>query len=127
MRWLAAILLIGVFLRHDTSFFLAKVTRLSPSEWFYLLGGAWEVVLCAILRTRVRGYFAVAAMWIGMLEGGQIAVCQALLDGPVPSGVSECDYVAGWPVGEWIVGLEVTLLFMAAGMKWHWGSRLWSS
>jgi hypothetical protein len=127
VRWIALILLIGVFVRHDTSFLLAKFTRLSAPEWFYLLGGWWEAILCMTLATRVRGYFAVAALWIGTLEGGQIALCQSFLQGPVPLGMNECDYLTGLPIGAWIVAGEIVILLGAAGMKWRWGSGLWSS
>jgi len=52
MQWLGPVLLIGVFVRHDTAQWLPGYT---PPEWFYILGGTWEILLCAsILLTRQR-------------------------------------------------------------------------
>lgn len=127
MRWIAPTLLIGVFLRHDTSLWLPG---LAPTEWFYALGGFWEVALCGIILCTLRPAPALlgAALWIGMLEGAQVGVCGVLMGHRrAPTGVNECDFLTGWPIGAYLVGLELVILLAAAGMKWHWGSRLWSS
>src|SRR5260221_9231923 len=74
MKWLGPILLVGVFLRHDTAQWLPGY---NPGAWFYILGGAWEVILCsALLLTFHAIPLLTAALWIGILEGAHVSVCR---------------------------------------------------
>src|SRR5258707_12817845 len=79
MKWLGPILLVGVFLRHDTAQWLPGY---NPGAWFYILGGAWEVILCsALLLTFHAIPLLTAALWIGVFEGRQVSVCRLATHG----------------------------------------------
>ena len=121
MRWLGPLLLIGVFARHN----LTWLPGYSPAEWFYVLGGVWELVLCAALFPFLStSSLATAALWIGILEGAQVAVCGALMGHRrPPEGVPECDYLSGLPIGATMTALYVILVCMAIGKEWRAGSR----
>ena len=121
MRWLGPVLLIGVFARHN----LTWLPGYSPAEWFYLLGGAWEIVLCAVLLLFVSAPLAMAALWIGILEGGQVAVCGALMGHRrAPEGVMECDYLSGLPIGATMTGLYAIIVCAAIGKAWRRDGRV---
>jgi len=121
MKWLGPLLLIGVFARHD----LTWLPGYSPAEWFYLLGGAWEVVLCVVLLILIgRHPLAIAALWIGVLEGAQVAACGAMMGHRrPPEGVPECDYLSGLPIGATMTGLYVIIVCWAIGKNWRSASR----
>jgi hypothetical protein len=120
MRVIAAILLIGVCIRHNAVNALAASTGLTPGAVFYVLGGAWEIALCAAMlafttalppstwRTIVR-----CAMVVGIIEGAQIGACRLAIPdiARVPTGTSLCDHVAGFPIG---VAITVLYLFVIA-------------
>ncbi|MFA6168947.1 MAG: hypothetical protein WC700_20140 [Gemmatimonadaceae bacterium] len=119
MRFLALILLAGAFLRHGTANWLAEGSSMSAAAWFYVLGGAWEAVLCAVILLMVYGYhrtiwrvMAATALVIGILEGAQMSVCRLAITDirAVPAGVNLCDYATGLPVGA--VMLTLYLLFI---------------
>src|SRR5437899_808769 len=76
-RLLVPILLVGVLLRHDTA---QRLPGYTPAAWFYILGGAFEIVLCAaILRLAHSAYpLLTSVMWIGILEGAQASICRIL-------------------------------------------------
>src|SRR6266850_8084191 len=116
MKWLGPLLLIGVFARHN----LTWLPGYSPAEWFYLLGGLWEVVLCLTLLRFVTPPLAVAALWIGILEGSQVTVCGALMGHRrPPEGVPECDYLTDLPIGATMTGLYVIFVCWAIGKEWR--------
>ncbi len=75
MKWLGPILLVGVFLRHNTSLWMPGY---SSQAWFYILGGLYEILLSAVLMIFLRHPLALAALWIGILEGAQISTCRLL-------------------------------------------------
>ena len=124
MKALAFVLLLGVFIRHDSANWLASITGLTPAAMFYILGGLWEFTLCSLLLFMVLGYpytlwrgLASAGLVIGVLEGFQIFACRlAIADiGAVPMGANLCDFSTGFPVGAVMTSLY---LFMIC---WHFG------
>lgn len=117
MRWLGPFLLIGVFARHNLSW----LPGYSPPEWFYILGGLWEVILCLSLLSIIPGYpLAIAALWIGALEGAQVTVCGAIMGhARPPEGMNDCDYLTGWHVGAIMTGVYLFIVCPAIGKAWH--------
>jgi hypothetical protein len=118
MKWLGPILLVGVFVRHDTSSWLPGYT---PAAWFYILGGVWEMILCTVLLLFLRTPLAVAALWIGVLEGAQISACRLLTKdySAVPKWQNLCDHLTGLPVGAIMTGLYLYIVCQAIGKSWH--------
>lgn len=123
MKWLCPVLLIGVFARHN----LTWLPGYSPAEWFYVMGGLWEIILClAILFTLPTQPLLSAAMWIGILEGGQVAVCGALMGhARPPPGVNECDHIAGLPIGATMTGLYAYVVVRSIAIAWHGALGVW--
>ena len=118
MKWLGPILLVGVFVRHNTSHWL---TGYSPQAWFYVLGGLWEVVLCLTLLRFVTAPLAISALWIGILEGAQVATCRLLTAdiSAVPKNANLCDALTGLPIGATMTGLYLLIICWAIGKKWR--------
>ena len=116
MKWLGPLLLLGVFVRHNTPSWLPGYT---PPEWFYLLGGIWEASLCAALMLFLRTPLAIVALWIGISEGTQVAVCGAAMGhARAPIGVNECDYLLGFPLGPWLTGFYIILIAVVTARQW---------
>ena len=124
MKWIASILLLGVFIRHDAVTFIAHQVGWTPAAIFYLLGGLWEVVLCAAialfaLTTHVSIWreLILAAMAIGILEGSQVFICRLCVKDirAVPPGTNLCDYVTGLPVGVSLTCLYFLILCWSVG------------
>lgn len=117
MKWLGPLLLIGVFARHN----LTWLPGYSPAEWFYVLGGVWELALCAALLPFLStSSLATAALWIGILEGAQVTVCGALMGhARPPENVPECDYLTGWHVGAIMTGVYLFIVCPAIGKAWR--------
>jgi hypothetical protein len=117
MKWLGPLLLIGVFARHNLSW----LPGYTPPEWFYLLGGVWEILLCASILLFIPALPLIqAAMWIGILEGAQVTVCGALMGhARPPAGQNECDYLTGWHVGAIMTGVYLFIVCMAIGKEWR--------
>ena len=108
MKRLALVLLAAIFLRHGAANWLADGSDLSAAAWFYVLGGALEALLCAVILLMIYGYqrtvwraLAAAALLIGIIEGAQISACRLAVDNirAVPEGMNLCDYATGFPVG----------------------------
>lgn len=124
MRTLAIVLLVGVFARHDTANWLADGSALSPAAWFYVLGGAWEATLCALMLWQVMGYpaelwrnLAAAGLLIGISEGVQVSVCRLAVEDirAIPPGINMCDHIAGMPVGAVMTSLYLLLICWQIG------------
>ena len=124
LRWIAFVLLIGVFIRHWTAWWLAEGTYLSPQAMFYILGGVWETILCLVIlgalcmvERSVWRYIAGIAMIVGALEGAQIAVCRAVtVDiSIVPKHVNLCDYLIGLPLGATLAALYLIAIAYGVG------------
>jgi hypothetical protein len=117
MKWLGPILLVGVFVRHNTSFWL---TGYSPAAWFYVMGGMWEIVLCSTILFLIRAPLVIAAMWIGILEGAQVSICRlATKDIDAVHGQNLCDAITNLPIGATMTGLYVILVCWAIGKAWR--------
>lgn len=117
-------LLAGVFIRHFGYWWLAEGTRFSPKAMFYILGGAWETILCLTLlgafivtERSVWRYIAIAAMIVGALEGFQIAACQFVVvtNANTPANTNICDYLMGVPLGPTLAALY--LIAIAYGVS----------
>lgn len=118
-KWLGPILLVGVFLRHDTSSWLPGYT---PAAWFYIMGGAWEILLCASILLFMPALPLIqAAMWIGILEGSQISACRLLTKdySAVPKWQNLCDHLTGLPIGATMTGLYLIIICIAIGKAWR--------
>jgi integral membrane sensor domain MASE1 len=122
MKWLGSLLLVGVFLRHDTSQWLPGY---SPAAWFYVLGGLWEITLCASLLIWVsQTSLLTAALWIGILEGAQVSVCRlATKDIDAVHGQNLCDALTGLPVGATMTALYLGIVCVAIGKAWRKNAR----
>ena len=118
MKWLGPILLVGVFLRHDTSQWLPGY---SPGAWFYILGGAGEALLCAILLLFLRMPLAIVALWIWILESSQDSICRLLTTdiSQVPRGSNLCDALIDLPIGATMTGLYLIVVCWAIGKEWR--------
>jgi hypothetical protein len=111
------LLLIAVFLRHDTSQWLPGYT---PAAWFYVLGGALEIVLCSLILLTLHGPLISAAMWIGILEGAQVSICRlATKDIDAVHGQNLCDALTGWHVGAIMTGVYLFIVCPAIGKAWR--------
>ncbi len=118
MRWLGPILLMGVFVRHNTSFWLPIF---SPQAWFYILGGLWEMILCGTLLLMLRQPLVIAAAWIGILEGAQVSVCRLSTSNiaDVPKGANLCDALTNLPIGATMTALYLGIVCWAIGKEWR--------
>ena len=117
-RWLGSILLVGVFLRHNSSFSLPGY---SPQAWFYILGGLWEVVLCFLLLRFITIPLGIAALWIGILEGAQVSVCRLATQDitQIPKSANLCDILSGLPIGATMTALYLGIVCWAIGKEWR--------
>ena len=124
MRWIAVILLVGVFTRHNTALWLASGSSLSPQAVFYILGGVWEIVLCGVLaaillaaeRTLWR-YLALVAVTVGIAEASQMSVCRLAISDIARLAPDQnlCDYLTGLPVGATLTALYLLAIAYGVG------------
>jgi hypothetical protein len=124
VRFIAIVLVVGVFLAHDGEHWLSEGSRFSPAAVFYMLQGAWTVVLSACLLLLLTA--AVASVWrdlavtalgISIVEGSLLPVCRFPVANikEVPMGVGLCDHVTGLPVHAVLLTLEVLAVVWIAG------------
>lgn len=123
MKLIAFALLVGVFLRHSGHHWLAS-DGYSPAAVFYMLGGLWEALLCAVGAAVAYGYrasiwraVALSALVIGALEGLQVTGCRLAVSDirAVPKGANLCDYATGLPVGAVAFSLYVIVIAWTVG------------
>ena len=121
MRFLAAILLIGVALRHMGASLLSSITGIPVAGVFYILGGALETMLCGalilLLITQAKSRYrdlSIAAASIGAIEGFQISACRlAIRDiAQVPKDMTLCTYATGLPTGAALITLYAIILWL---------------
>jgi hypothetical protein len=119
MKWIAGLLLVGVFFRHSAHTWLAGTMGIPVAGWFYVLGGVWEVLLCAVLalmfgamREDRWARVAFAAMLIGIAEGAQMAGCRLMIEdmSKLPRGVNICDAATGLPIGAAFFSLYLIII-----------------
>jgi hypothetical protein len=112
---LGIILLILVSIRHNGSIWLSDFTGITQKGVFYVLGGAWEAVLCFVLASylwKQREHIGVFACVIGASEGIQMAVCRLLQS---PTSGNLCDAYFGLPVGATFVSMYALCLSWYVG------------
>ncbi len=131
MRAIAIVLVVGVFLAHDAANWIADGSRFTPAAVFYMLHGAWEATLSALLlavlvvvKASMWRDLAVAALVISIVEALQMTACRLAISDikAVPRGVSLCDYATGLPVHGVLLTLEVFAIFFIMGAwvnKWR--------
>lgn len=127
MKWLAAILLVGVGLRHAGASWLAPMFGVSVPGTFYVLGGMWEALLCltvmVLLSTQRRSPWrglALGAMAVGFIEGALMAACRlasGISLGSKPRDMNLCDWVIGVPIGPALLTTYVVILCYGAYRK----------
>lgn len=111
MRWIAIVLLLGVFIVHDTPQWIVEGTGYPRNWFFYGLIGAWTALLSAVTAPffweqphSLWRSLALAALAISFIEGMEMPACLLALDpanvNRMPSGYSLCDYVVGFPIGK---------------------------
>lgn len=128
MRWLAILLVVGVFVAHDAANWLSEGTRFSPGWVFYMLQGVWSALLSACLliffisaKPSLWRSLGIAGLAISIIEGAMVVGCALLVDDiyAVPRGTTLCHYATGLPIGSAITCLEVFILAWIVGM-WTW-------
>jgi hypothetical protein len=131
MRVIATILIVGVFLAHDGANWLADGSRFTPAAVFYMLHGAWEAVLSALLlavltATKASAWrdLGITALAISIIEALQIPACRLAISDirSVPPGMSLCDRATGLPVHAVLLTLEAAAVFCVMGSwvsKWR--------
>lgn len=125
MRFIASILLLGAFVRHDAAGILAPIFGLTPAWMFYILSGIWEALLCSVIlvlalqmRFSIWRQFIVSAMWIGIIEATEIPVCSVAAGFKNDTGgLNLCDYAFGFPFGKVVMVLYFLVLVWNIG-RW---------
>lgn len=125
MKWISLVLIVGVFIAHDTANWLAT-PQFSPGRVFYMLQGAWSALLSAVLmlfismqRQSVWRDLALVALGISIIEGMEMPVCMLAVDSAkVPRGTNLCDYAAGFPIG-----YVIESLYFMAVVRILWRNR----
>lgn len=128
MKVVAAVLLLGVFIANDTANWIAQATGYSPAAVFYMLQGAWVVILSGcilVFMLAAKPSFwrslGIAAVGISMAEGAMIPACRlAVTDiSAVPRGTNMCDFVTGLPVSATTLTLELMILAWIVGASFR--------
>lgn len=119
VRVIAIILLLAVFVRHESAFWLADATGFNPRAVHYMLGGAYEVVLAGVIavfllaanRSLWRN-LGLAAMAIAAIEGAQITACRAMVKDmkQVPPDTNLCDWIVGVPMGHILMSFYLLIV-----------------
>lgn len=107
-KYLAILLLIAVYLRHNTSYWISDLSGMSPRGVFYVLGGLWEALLAGVIV--VLAYQKKSAWWhllafacfIAIIEGLQMSACR-IIGNSGPRNI--CDSVSGLPIGATLTSL----------------------
>ena len=124
MKWFTALLLVGVFVRHDAVNLIAGWVDMTPAAVFYILGGFWEAILCGVIfliaihaKPSIWRVLLEIAMAIGILEGLEVSVCRIGITDiyAVPAGVNLCDYLTGFPVGKALMAVYFLITVWSVG------------
>jgi len=78
-------------------------------------------MLCGLLLTFVRDYFARAALWIGITEAVKNSTCRLFVTDIMlaPKDQDLCDYVAGFQTAAPITALYLFIVLSAIGQSWR--------
>jgi hypothetical protein len=125
VRAIAILLLLGVFLRHDTAFNVSDATGWTPGGVFYVSGALWEMLLCALLlfliwnyRSSVWRHLGIAAGFIGIFEAAMMGACQMAITTRPPPNTFQCDHVTGLPIFLITLAIEAVVLLVIVGVWW---------
>ena len=125
MRWMA-LALACVIPAHYGAKWLAQVLDTYPWAAFFMLQGAWTVVLSACLliffiaaKCTIWRDICIAALVISIIEGCEIPLCGLLVNdfALIPRGVNTCDYVTGWPVTFITLWTEVGVILFISYLR----------
>ncbi len=104
MKYLAILLGLVVYARHDTTSLLASLVGAQPKAIYYSVGGIQETVLWAVIAVMLLQYrhavwrsAAIGACVIGIVEGIQLPLC--MIGWNEKSKGNICDAWTGLPVG----------------------------
>lgn len=125
MRWFACALVIGMVLRYFSYHSIGAQTYLTARGWYYVMGGLWEVLLCAALalvvweaKKSAWRWLALYALVVSICESLQASVCRIAVAemSSVPKGVNICDYVSGIQFTTTINTLYLIVLALIVGV-----------
>jgi hypothetical protein len=124
VKFIAVALLLGVFLRHFSIWGGLWTESFSPQAIFYMLGGMWEAILCAVgflfALPLKRGFWRnliFVAMGIGMIEGLTTTGCRYFIADifSVPKNIDLCDYLSGFHFQAWRLGMYLVSVCWIVG------------
>ena len=122
MRAIAAILLLAVYIRHGSIYWLSDLFDAYPWKVNYFLGAGYEAVLAGVIAFMLLAHQSSAWRNIGLgacaiaaVEDAQIVGCSLLIGDirDVPERVDLCDYLVGFPIGRLILGAELAIVCYA--------------
>jgi hypothetical protein len=118
MKTLAVLVLVGVFIRHGSANWIHDLTNFPVRGAFYILGGLWESLLCAIVALLVwnrpkDGWWALLVMGclVGIVEGLMMVIGRLMV---TPSGPNLFDTLTGLQVGATAMSLYAMVI-----CYWH--------
>lgn len=107
-------LIVSVFVRHFTAHSIGSQTYLNPRGWFYVMGGLWEALLCAVIglmfwqtKDRVAKVVGLLAMAIGIVEAIQMVIARSLVYDmkTIPINKNVLDHLSGLQLSAVLVTL----------------------
>lgn len=120
MKWLAAILVLAVFTRHNSAFWMAAALDTTPPAVSYVMGATLEVIAGGSMALLALAY--ASSLWrnlvifagiVMMSEGAQMVACRIAIPDirALPPMTTLCDHVTGLPVAA--VATTVYLFLLA--------------
>jgi hypothetical protein len=130
--WIAVVLVVGVFLAHHSSNWLAAGSSFTPSAVFYMMQGLGSATLAALLLHYVLkeapSYWrriSIVALGIWLIESLQLPLCRIAVADiskvPREQRTNLCDFVVGFPIGDVLMISEIVVLVVVLGM-WAWNN-----
>lgn len=126
MKWLVSLVLAGIFVRHNTAFWMASVVSSTPPAVSYVMGALLEVILGAAVAILLLAWkpslwrnLGIAGGLIAMSEGAQMAGCRiAIADiRTLPPNTTLCDHVSGLPIGSVLMALYLFGIIYVIGRE----------
>ena len=124
MKAFASLLLVGVLARHFSYQAIGANTYLGARGWHYVMGGLWEILLCAALalviwetKKSAWKWIALYALGVAMIESLQASLCRIAITNmsSVPKGANICDFVTGFPITATVNTLYLMMLALIVG------------